>query len=296
MDKYLLVKKILNPKIYVSYVCILNLLVLIIIPFVGFYLPEIKIIAFSFLIGAVFFFALFWFFKALGLFEASRVVPTVGGVSPIFSLILIYLFSIGKEKLTLLEFLAFILLILGSVLITYDRTKRVSFQIFKLSLLSALLFSLYFVLLKYVYLFLPFWQGLIWTRIGTALTAFIFLLSFSETRQEFFGKRFASLGVRPLMKIVFTKTTPFLFILTRIIAGTAGLLQTWAVFLAPIAFLPIVNALQGTQYVFLLFLASFISFKFPRILQEEISRQTIFQKILSILLIGMGLAILAFFQ
>ena len=69
--------------------------------------------------------------------------------------------------------------------------------------------------------------------------------------------------------------------------------QNWAIFLAPLAFLAIINALQGVQYVFLLIFAVLLSLKFPQILKEEISREIIFQKVVAILLIGGGLVILA---
>jgi len=46
--------------------------------------------------------------------------------------------------------------------------------------------------------------------------------------------------------------------------------------------------------VCLLIFASLISFKFPRILKEEISRKILFQKILAILLITGGLLLLAY--
>jgi len=54
-----------------------------------------------------------------------------------------------------------------------------------------------------------------------------------------------------------------------------------------------VNALQGLQYVFLLFFAVFLSFKFPNILKEEVSRDVLLQKIIAVLLIGGGLVLLS---
>mgnify|MGYP001583586148 CR=1 FL=1 len=291
LDKYLLAQRIPDPKVYAFSIGLLSILILVIIPFVGFTIPETKVLIISLLTGAIFVLALFWFFKALRDFEASRVVPTVGALSPIFTLILFYFFSEGKETLSSGQFLAFSLLVIGTVLILKEKGKFISLKSFKLSFLAAFLFSLYFVLLKYVYLVLSFWQGTILTRIGGFLMALLFFLAFKEVRQEVFKKR----TIFNFPRVNFIKSTLSLFFLARIGSGVAGLLQLWAVFLAPLYAVAIINALQGTQYLFLFFLTLFLSLKSPQILKEEVSSQTILQKILGILLISFGIAILTLF-
>jgi len=52
--------------------------------------------------------------------------------------------------------------------------------------------------------------------------------------------------------------------------------------------------LEGTKYVFLLIFTILLSLKLPQILKEEISRKILFQKIIAILLIGLGLSLIAF--
>ena len=160
IDKYLISGPVSNPKVYAFYVGVLGASVLVIAPFVGFYIPELFQVFLSLLTGALFICALFWFYKALRIFEASRVVPAVGGLVPVFSLGFVYLFSRGKEILQFQEFLALIFLILGAVLIVHKKTK-VSLKSFKFSAFSAFLLSLSFVLTKYVYLQQPFWNGFI---------------------------------------------------------------------------------------------------------------------------------------
>lgn len=291
LDKYLLAQRIPDPKVYAFSIGLISILAVVLIPFVGLTLPSTKILIISLLTGAIFVLALFWFFKALRDFEASRVVPMVGALSPIFTLVIFYFFSEGKETLSSSQFLAFSLLILGTFLILKERRKSLSLQGFQLSILAAFLFSLYFVLLKYVYLVLSFWQGTILTRLGGFLMAVLFFLVFKEVRQEVFKKR----PISSFPRVNFIKSTLSLFFLTRIGSGVAGLLQLWAVFLAPLSAVAIINALQGTQYLFLFFITLFLSLKFPQILKEEVSSQTILQKVLAILLISSGIAILAFF-
>ena len=101
VDKYLLVGPIPNPQVYTFYIGTLGILVLILAPFVGLYIPELSQIVLSLLAGALFIYGIFWLNKALRLFEASRVIPAIGGILPIFSFLLIYIFSGGKEIFTL---------------------------------------------------------------------------------------------------------------------------------------------------------------------------------------------------
>ena len=193
-DKYLLRGLIPNSKVFAFYVGILGGLSFILIPFVEFYVPEIKQVILALLAGSFFIYGLFWFYKGLRLFEASRIVPVVGGLSPLFSFGLIYLFSFGKATLSLSESIAFILLVCGSVFITLEKDKSPcrfflrSGGGFKLSALAAFSFSLSFVLTKYVYLVQSFWNGFIWMRIGGFLTAFVFFLFSLRLKKKFSRK------------------------------------------------------------------------------------------------------------
>ena len=228
--------------------------------------------------GALFVYGLYWFYKALKKFEASRVIPAIGGALPIFVFLLIYFFSFGKTSLNFLKFLGFILLIFGSVLISYKKEKKVSFPSLKVSLIAAFFLALSFTLAKYVYLELPFWSGFILMRIGGFLLASLYFFPFLKIKKELFKKD----------KSLVPKTAA-VFIFNQSLSAGAGILQNWAIFLAPLSLVPVINALQGTQYVFLLVLAICISLKFPKILKEEISGKIIIQKISAILLITAGL-------
>lgn len=282
VDKYLLTGPIPSPKVYAFYVGILGLFVLLLIPFVGFSLPGIFQIFLSLASGASFVYGLYWFFRGLRLFEPSRIVPAVGGIMPLFSFLLIFIFSRGQETFSSWELLAFVLLILGSVLITYEKSKAVSRKSFRISLVAAFFVAFYFVSAKYVYLGQPFWSGFIWIRIGGALIALIFLFS-QEVRNGLFRQR-----------ISFQKKTAAIFLSNQAAGAGANILQNWGIALAPLVIhVAFINALQGIQYVFLLIFTILLSLKFPRILKEEISKEVIFQKVVAILLVGAGLALLA---
>ena len=282
IDKYLLVSSIKNPKLYTFYTGVLRVLIVVLIPFVDFKFPGVYQIILSFLAGGFFVLALFWFFKGLSLFEPSRIVPAIGGAIPVFTFLFVLIISAGKEIPAPRDLLALLILICGSVLISYEKAKKVSFESLRISITAAFFLAISFVLAKYVYLAQPFLQGLIWINIGGFFTALLFLLS-KEARDNLFQ-----------IKMLMSKKTATIFISNQAMGAGAAILQFWAIALAPLAYLAFVNALQGTQYVFLLGLAVLLSVKFPQILKEEISREVIFQKITAILLIGAGLVLLAF--
>lgn len=273
-DKYLL-KGPPNPKIYAFYVGVLGILALVLIPFVGFSIPGILGILFCLLAGAMYIFAILGVYEGLEKFEASRIIPAIGGFMPLFIFGLIYLFSGGGEVLGFKEVAAFIFLILGSVFIVWDRSKKVSFKSLQISAVTAFLFALFFVLTKYVYLIMPFWTGFIWIRISAFLIALFFIL-FKEVRKEIFSK-----------KSSFSKKTSAFFLFNQGMGAGAFILQNWAIALAGLAYLSIISALQGVQYVFLFILTMLI-------LKEGLSKKVILQKFFAIILIGIGLTFLAF--
>ncbi len=303
VDKYLLTKAIPNPKVYAFYVGALGISVLVLAPFVGFYVPEISQLILGVLSGVFFIYGLFWLYKTLKLFEPSRVVPAIGGLTPFFVFGFIYIFTLGQETLSLKELAAFILLVLGSIFITIKKEKLASFRSLKFSALTAFLLALSFVLVKYVYLVQPFWNGFIWRCIGGFLTAACFFVFFPDVRKEIFRARSSkergeesrvSFYGKENLQTGKSIKTAVIFLSNQAAGAGATILQNWAIALAPLIYIPFVNALQGTQYAFLFVMAIILSLRSPEILKEEISREVVLQKIIAIILIGAGLALLAF--
>lgn len=278
-DKYLLSGPP-NPKSYSFYVGILGIISLFLIPFVGFLVPETTQIILSLLAGGILIFALFGLYTGLENFETSKVVPAIGGLLPLFTFGLVFLFSGRKEMLSFWEILAFIFLLAGSILITFEKGKSISSKSLKISAITAFLFAITFVLTKYVYLAQPFWSGFIWMRIGGFIAAVSFIFT-KEVKREIFERKFT-----------FQKKTGTFFLFNQGMGAGAFILQNWAIALVPLGFLAFINALEGTKYVFLLIFTTFLSLKFPQILKEKISRKILLQKIIAILLIGGGLFLL----
>ena len=285
-DKYLLTNGIPNPKLFAFYSGLSGFLLLPLIFFIDFEVFSWYYIGVSFLSGISFFLALFLFYRTLKIFEVSRVVPAVGALTPIFSLILALVFSAGQEVIKGYEALALLFLVIGSFLINYKPDKKIPIKSLLFSSLASFFFSLYFISSKYVYTEHSFLSSLIWINLGGSLMATIFFIAFREIRKEIFVK-----------KETINKKIIFIFFGSKILSAGGGLLQNFAVFLAPsMTAVAMINGLQGMQYGFLLVIAVFLSLKYPNIIKEEISRKIIVQKVISILLIVLGLFIISSFN
>jgi hypothetical protein len=81
--------------------------------------------------------------------------------------------------------------------------------------------------------------------------------------------------------------------LGQIFGGLGIISQYYAIFLAKPFQIPLINALEGTRFIFLLAFVFLLALWRPEILKEEIKGKILIQKIIAILLIGGGLALLA---
>jgi len=281
VDKYLLGKRIPNPLVYAFYVGTLGIFAFLLAPFGFLKFPSWPILFLALAAGIFHVLGIFALFWGLKLFEASRVVPAIGALLPIFTFSFTFLFDKTEKVLGFYEILAFLLLILGTVLITYHSKGLFSWKSLKIAALSAFFFAAFFIMMKFVYLSHPFLSGMIWSRLGAFLASLFFLFSATVRKDIFRGPKI-------------TQEKTWLIVLpNEILAAVAVALQNWAIALAPFAFLGIINALEGIKYFFLIFIAVLLSVKFPQILKEEVSREVIIQKTLAVLLLGAGLAILA---
>ncbi len=278
-DKFLL-SGLPNPKIYSFYVGALGIIVILLIPFIGFFIPSFSQVIISFLSGFFSILAIFFLFKGLKEFEATRIIPAIGALVPIFTFLIPFVFLKNQEVLGF-SGTAFCLLIFGGVLINYKKGTKIQFKSFLVAGIAALFFALHFILTKYVYLDQPFWNGFIWIRIGAFFTVLFFLFS-KQVRDEIFKR-----------KSSFTRKTGTFFIANQAFGAGALILQHFAISLADLKYLPIITALQGSQYAFLFLLAILISIKAPYFVKEEVSKNVILQKSLAILFIIIGIVILS---
>jgi len=268
-----------KPISYTFYMGVFGLLALLFIPFANFSLPGAAGLGWIILDAFIHILGIYTMYIALKKFEVSKVIATIGATQPIFIFILTWVFFEPKT-LPVADIFAFIILVLGSLIISIDRNIETTGKYLAITLFSSLMFAFDYIFLKQVFLSTSFLNGIIWLSIFLFLLV-MFLLIRKKYREEILSKPMA-----------FDRKTDAAFLLAQVFGGMGNLFQNFAISLVPVAFLAIVNSLKGIQYVFLFLITLFISLFFPKVLKEELSKKIIFQKIISIVLIGAGLAIL----
>jgi uncharacterized membrane protein len=291
-DKFLLTKSVRHPIAYAFYVGITGPLtfLLSLIGIAGHYL-HISFLkneftlqfltpgqtAVAILGGVCFPLALYFSYKAIQQTSISRILPIQGGLVPFFTLILAYF--ILNERLDEKHILAFLLLVVGAVLISFKKVKGEWRAVaMNNAVISSLLFALSLTLEKYAFNHSNFGSGLIWTRLGFFIASVSFL-AFPKSRRYIFNAPKET-----------TTGNKFVYLAARITGGASGYFQNFAIKIGSVT---MVNALAGTQYLFLLLMTSILSVKFPNILKEDVSSQKIAQKLISIAFISAGLLLMA---
>jgi len=271
-----------RPNSYTFYVGIFGIFVILFIPFIEFNLPSRLGLSWIILDALVRILGMYTMYTALEKFDVSKVVATIGATQPIFIFILTWIFW-EPQAMPIIDIIAFIILLIGSIIISINKDIEITGKYLKITIFSSLMFSLDYIFAKKVFSIQPFFQGIVWTGIFIFLFVFVFLLS-KKTRKEIFAK-----------KVVLNRKTEKAFLLAQISGGVANFLQSFAIYLAPVAFLATVNSLRGIQYVFLFLMTLSLSLFFPKVLKEELSKRIIVQKIISIVLIAVGLAMLVIY-
>jgi len=283
IDKFLLNKSVPSPKAYAFYVGLLSIFAVVFLPF-GVVWPGLLSVIKDLIPGIIFFWLVFFFVTAVKKNEVSRVVTMIGGFAPIFTLGLS--FFIFHERLRNLHFAAFGLLVLGGVLISLKRSgageikKKLTSIGVGISLAAAFFFALYYVSAKFIFSNgQPFISAFFWSRMGSFVAA-LFILLIPSWRIQILGAR-KTAGARGGV----------LFLTNKVVAAGAFILLNYSIKLGDVA---LVNAIQGVQYAFLFIIVVFLAKKYPKILEEKMSRWVMFQKLSAIIIIGSGLALLYF--
>lgn len=298
-DKFLLSKKIHSSIAYAFYVgvwSVFNIFLLFLVPWQA---PNLRELTLDLLAGFLFLVTLVFWYKALHQSEASRVVPIVGALVPIFSFILSFVFL--GETLSQQQFIAFIILICGGVLISIKHTKVYSYQkviarfreifgdimgevpagaqpasrLLVNSVVAAVFFAVYYVLMKYIYTYQPFVGSFVWSRLGSFIG--VLLMLFVPDWRYLIIKQ--QRGAKTPKNMLF-------FLIVRLLAAGAFIMINYAISLGSVA---IVNALQGVQYLFLFVIIILISNKFPKMLNEQLGGGVLLQKLIGTVMVCLGL-------
>lgn len=291
LDKFLVDNVLKSSKAYAFVACILGLLVLIAAPWFmkwpGFYWFFINIFT-----GSLFALALWSLYEALKRGEAAKTLVFIGGLTPVFSIILSIIFF--KESYSFNQWMGMLFLLLGALFIAFipeyrsfsvrflrklGLKKKVDKSVFLIALTSALFYSLYYIASKYSYNNQEFLSAFMWNRLGAGLFVLVFLIR-KKDRQAIYD--------------IFKKKTPTkskgLVVFNQALGSSGFILQNYAISLGPVA---IINALQGFQYAFLLVLSTVLALILPKIFKEKLSGPIMLKKAAAVVLIAIGLVIIA---
>lgn len=279
VDKFMLTKAT-EPVIYMFLVSLFGLAIVILAPF-GFVVPTWQVLVVSAIAGGSYTLAIFFLYKAVQYNEASRVFTFVGAMVAVSTFIFSYFFL--GERLSWPQIVAFMILIVGGILISLENKNGGVSRNFGYTYLSALLFGIAYTGTKFSYSYQPFISGFIWIRIFAFVAALLFL--FSAHNRLLVVKNFQEKS--PIRK----RSTQIILLAGQAGTGVGFLILNYVISLTSAS---LVTAAQGLQYAFLLLFIVFVSKKYPNIISEKIDSAALSQKVFAIIMIACGLGLLAF--
>jgi len=235
--------------------------------------PNIALALFALFTGIMQAIAALCYIKALSIDEVSRVIPLMR-LESIF--VIIFATLLINEILIPIKYLAFFLILIGGFLISLKKFKGVFSlsKAFYFMVLSSFLWGTSDVFIKYLSRFMDFQSYFMFSRIG----AFIFAVAL------FLIPKFRFNALNNIQRL--SKKVLPMILLAEIIGIGGMIIFFYAISIAPVT---LVNVLLGFQPFFVLIIASFLSFKFPQILREELNKKVLLTKIFAIILLFVGL-------
>ena len=275
IDKIVISKGyIKNPLVYIVLNGLTSVLLIFLLPFVGF--EPLSIIDFFIVLlsGALFSTSIILYYKAVQYEEISR-IAMLFQLAPVFVLAMSFLFL--NEVLAKNHFIGFSFLLSAGVIVSYKKVEK-SFKLskaFYYMLISAFMGALSFVAAKHIFNVTSFWSAFLWLRVS-GFTALLVLLFPSVRRNSVETFKFMNPKIKLLM------------IFKMLIDFSSFVFAGYAIINAPA--IALISALASSiqpvlVFVFTLFTSTYL----PNLIKEEIDKKTILIKILAILLIIIGI-------
>ncbi len=221
------------------------------------------------------------YLNALHKYETSLVVPLYQLI-PVFSYILGYL--VLGEKLTIIQMALCALIIVGAFLLslaTEGGEFKLNGKLLGLMSLASFFSALSGVIFKKIALDAGYWQSQFWEYAGIMLLGVLLLIFLRSYRRDFFA----------LYRAAGTKMIKFGSATEGSMIG-ADLLFNYAVLLAPVALVYVVNSLQP---LFVLIVGALLTKLLPGHFKESLDRKNLVKKFIAILLLVLGGIGLAFY-
>lgn len=223
--------------------------------------------------------ATFFYFKAIEKNDASIIV-VMFQIIPVFSYILALI--LFKENLTIRQIIGSIIIIISTIIISFDFNEKNNNRKFKalfLMTLSSLCYSIYYILFDIGIRNSSYYSCAFWYQGGFLLIGLL-LLCLKSFRLPFI-KAIKKNGNRYL---ILNTTNETLNLIANLIVNYANLI-------IPIA---LVNVLNGFQGAFTFIIGILGTIFFPKYIKEDLNKTIIIQKIVSIIIGIIGLIILVY--
>lgn len=217
---------------------------------------------------------LFPYFKALSKADTS-VVVSIFQTCPVFSYFLALL--VLKETLSRIQIVGSLLIILGAIGISLNIKKgkiHLTREVLLLQLLASFIIALNYLFFKFFAIQLDFWTVSFWQYLGFVLFGLIILTFVKSYRRDFLS------SFKNNSKEIIGLNT-----INETLNITATIIFTFATLLAPLAIVWVIN---GFQPVFVFLIGVLLTLFFPHLIKEDITKKIILQRVLFIILMGIG--------
>ena len=272
-DKYIVCRYVKNPSLAALFVSVLgSIAALIIIGFVGIMVPGCLVLFMLLLGGVLYVLSNVFYFKAILIEEASRVIALFS-ITPIFVLIISTVFL--GEIFEPIKYAGILLVIAGSFLISLKKGEKLMLSRALVYMVSAsILIAGNYVIIRFASDFVDYWSVFFWTRIGAAFTIPFFVYFFSK----------------PLISMLKKSRRGSIYMFANEGINTLG--AFFMTIALSIGFASIVTTLGETQPLFILLFATLVSIYKPWILKEELKHSIFALKAVAIIITVIGAVLL----
>lgn len=282
IDKFIVTNDKVLPSVFVFYSTIIALPLVLAVPFIS--RPATSTVwLLVILAGSAYASALYAMYRGFRASEVSHVGPLIGATVPLFTLAISFFFL--PETLTRLQLGAIALLVVGSFIISFEKSTRTHAwrEGVVWGTIAGFLFALFFSSAKVVYSTVGFVSGavLVFGMMGICGLLILFLTPdvryAIEKKPSWFAKLFTKRP--PVALMIINKTTAFVAV---------GLVQ----YAITIGSVTIVNALTGLQYALLVIFVALVSRFRPRLFKETYTKGEMAQEIIAVVCIAVGVGLL----
>jgi len=277
VDKMLVNNFIQDPVAFTMLVALSAL-----VPFIGLVYFPLKPIAISTVLlcivaGFIHTAYVYPYYRSLVFEEVSRVVP-LWQLTPIFVLILARMFL--GEILSVLDYIAFILIIVGALLFSIKHEQKFSLSsALYLMLISSIFVAIFTILAKHAFTIEDLFSAFLYIQMGIVLS-FVILFAKKEFRERFL-QAFTSIPRFACLVAILDVAVGYVSFAAYSLAVSEG----------PVSLVSVVYAVQP---VYVLLAATVVGIKYKSLIRERVTRWTFTQKVLGVVLIFIGIFVVNF--